>query len=411
MSDEIRIFLSYAREDKEQVESLYQRLSDAGLTPWMDTKDILPGEKWPSAIERAIQGADFFIACLSTRSFDKRGFIQKEIRRALDAWQEKLGEDIYLIPARLENCPVPEALQEFQWVNLFEEDSWEKLLRAIREGVKRQGRSVPPLPKDGPVVPFQESSFQPDILLDPDQPLQARLAAIQQIDTTDPKNVETLCQVVQDQQAPETLRRFAILQLGDSKDETGRQALEHIWREPSNSTELLEIAAWVLATRGELAILGPMIHSMNKTRQTTARDILNTISTTEPAAIHLLMPKLDEGKVLEQLEALECLLERRDPGIARCLIDLMADSGRPARVRQAAALALSELHLVGLSRSMAVAGLVNVVEKASDLTVRQAALSSLIALREMDKVASLDLKDEALVATQARVLGKSPKAN
>ena len=138
-----QIFLSYAREDKEKVENLYQKLSDAGFKPWMDKKDILPGEVWKSSIRRAIQCSDFFLACLSANSVSKRGFLQKEIKDALDIWQEKLEDDIYLIPVRLEDCRVLDSLRKFQWVNLFEEDGWTRLVKAIRVGMERLDMARP----------------------------------------------------------------------------------------------------------------------------------------------------------------------------------------------------------------------------------------------------------------------------
>jgi serine/threonine protein kinase len=149
-----QIFLSYAREDREKVEKLYQDLSDAGFKPWMDKKDILPGEDWKFCIQKAIQRSDFFLVCLSANSVSRRGFLQKEIRDALDIWQEKLESDIYLIPARLEDCEVPESLRRFQWVNLFEEDGWTRLVEAIQEGMKRQGEAIkPPVQKSIPSEP------------------------------------------------------------------------------------------------------------------------------------------------------------------------------------------------------------------------------------------------------------------
>jgi tetratricopeptide (TPR) repeat protein len=133
-----QIFLCYAQEDEEKVESLYKKLLDADFKPWMAKKDILPGETWESSIPRAIRRCDFFMACLSTHSVTKRGFLQKEIRYALDMWKEKLEDDIYLIPVRLEDCTVPEKLCAFQWVNLFEDDDWARLLRAIQVGIERR---------------------------------------------------------------------------------------------------------------------------------------------------------------------------------------------------------------------------------------------------------------------------------
>ena len=138
----VHIFLSYAREDEEEVENLYQKLSDARFKPWMDKKDILPGERWKTSIQKAVRRSDFFLVCLSANSIDKRGWIQREIKQALDIWQEKLDSDIYLIPLRLEDCDVPKSLSDFQWVNLFEEDGWTRLVKAIRVGMERRTEST-----------------------------------------------------------------------------------------------------------------------------------------------------------------------------------------------------------------------------------------------------------------------------
>jgi hypothetical protein len=104
----------------------------------MDEKDIHPGEKWESAIQSAIRHSDFVLVCLSANSINKRGFIQKEIKYALDIWQEKLEIDIFLIPIRLEDCEVPISLHSFQWLDLFEENGWKSLFEAIQEGMKRR---------------------------------------------------------------------------------------------------------------------------------------------------------------------------------------------------------------------------------------------------------------------------------
>ena len=135
----VRIFISYAREDKQKAEDLYQRLAEEGFEPWIDTKNILGGERWESSIERAIKTSDFFIGCLSTNSVSKRGFLQKEIKTALDVWKQKLDSDIFLIPVRLEECDVPESLRTLHWLDLFASDGWDKLRRAIQIGIQRRG--------------------------------------------------------------------------------------------------------------------------------------------------------------------------------------------------------------------------------------------------------------------------------
>jgi len=156
-----QIFLSYAREDEEKVKELYQKLSDVEFKPWMDKKDILPGEKWGLVIQQAIRDSDFFLVCLSANSVSKRGWVQREMKQALDIWQEKLDSDIYLIPVRLEDCEAPESLRDFQWVNLFEEDGWTRLVKAIQVGMERQAKVIKPVVQEpAPFEPF--TSIRPD---------------------------------------------------------------------------------------------------------------------------------------------------------------------------------------------------------------------------------------------------------
>ena len=156
----IRIFLSYAREDQETVEILYQKLVSAGFKPWMDRMDILPGEVWMESIRSAIEQSDFFLACLSSNSVNKRGVLQKEIRSALDIWQGMLDSDIYFIPVRLDNCAVPNGMARFQWVDLFKSDGFARLERSLREGMER--RNVIPPAVHPPVAEAKERDPKPN---------------------------------------------------------------------------------------------------------------------------------------------------------------------------------------------------------------------------------------------------------
>jgi formylglycine-generating enzyme required for sulfatase activity len=86
---------------------------------------------WDLEIRRAIRGSKFFLACLSKESIDKRGYVQKELKMALDVLDEMPEGKIYLIPVRLEACRVPERLRSRQWVDLFTPRGFEKLRRAL----------------------------------------------------------------------------------------------------------------------------------------------------------------------------------------------------------------------------------------------------------------------------------------
>jgi hypothetical protein len=84
------------------------------------------------AIRRAVKQSDIVLVCLSKSSITKEGFVQKEIKIALDIADEKPEDTIYIIPARLVDCTLPDRLSQWQCVDLFRENGYDRLVKAIR---------------------------------------------------------------------------------------------------------------------------------------------------------------------------------------------------------------------------------------------------------------------------------------
>ena len=124
---------------KDAVRRLHASLLRDGLRPWLDAVDISPGVEWKIEIERAVRASDVVLVCLSRSSVSKTGFVQKEIAFALDAADERPEGTVYIVPARLETCDAPQRLSKWQWVYLFEQDGYPRLLRALT--AQRQHRS------------------------------------------------------------------------------------------------------------------------------------------------------------------------------------------------------------------------------------------------------------------------------
>ena len=113
-------FLSYAHDDSSMARKLYDELTKAGALVWFDEESIHPGEKWEPAIRKGIRESRFFVALMSSKSISKKGYVQREIREALNVLDEYPDDDIYLIPVRLDECiPSHDKLRELNWVNLF----------------------------------------------------------------------------------------------------------------------------------------------------------------------------------------------------------------------------------------------------------------------------------------------------
>jgi hypothetical protein len=156
-----RIFLCHATEDKAQVHEVYHRLRGIdGFEPWLDEEDLLPGQNWTREIPRVLQKSDFILIFLSRNSVAKRGYVQREMKLALDALQELPEGTIHTIPVRIDDCDVPEDFQSYQWANLFAPNGFDHIVRAIRtELAKRSGPTPPsslqPFPRPIDAAPQQ----------------------------------------------------------------------------------------------------------------------------------------------------------------------------------------------------------------------------------------------------------------
>jgi hypothetical protein len=111
--------------------ALYARLKREGVDVWLDKEKLLPGQDWKLEIEKVVNESDVVIVCLS-KQFNQEGFRQKEVRWALDKAMEKPEGEIFIIPARLEECEILKSLSRWHWVDLFAEDGYEMLMRALR---------------------------------------------------------------------------------------------------------------------------------------------------------------------------------------------------------------------------------------------------------------------------------------
>ena len=152
----LKVFLCHAHSDRDKVRAIYSRLRREGVDAWLDKEKLLPGSDWEYEIRKAVHEADVVVVCLSNQ-FNQAGFRQKEVRLALDTAMEKPEGEIFMIPARLEQCDTLESLRKWHWVDLFEDDGYQGLLRALRARantidatlrVRRSGQSISSLGKN-----------------------------------------------------------------------------------------------------------------------------------------------------------------------------------------------------------------------------------------------------------------------
>jgi hypothetical protein len=132
-SKQLQVFLLYARQDEQVVHRVYRRLAKEGADVWLDREKLLPGQDWVYEIHKAIGRSDLVIVCLSKQFNRQGGYRHEELRIALAKANSLPEGQTFLIPARLEECDLPESVRKWQCVDLFAEDGYKILAQVLKK--------------------------------------------------------------------------------------------------------------------------------------------------------------------------------------------------------------------------------------------------------------------------------------
>jgi hypothetical protein len=144
-------FLSYVREDADEVEKLVSVLRGASIPVWKDTENLWPGVDWQQKIREAIEdGSLAFIACFSTSSVQKtKSYMNAELNLAVDQIRLMKPGQVWLLPVRLDDCELPNfdigsnrTLNTLQRIDLFGPNREANLGRLISAVMKIFGTST-----------------------------------------------------------------------------------------------------------------------------------------------------------------------------------------------------------------------------------------------------------------------------
>jgi TIR domain len=144
-------FVSYVREDTDEVGKLVSVLQAASIPVWKDTENLWPGEDWQQKIRDAVEdGSLVFIACFSTNSVQKaKTYMNAELRLAIDQIRLMKPGQVWLLPVRLDACDLPDfdlgnnrTLNSLQRIDLFGPNRDENLDRLISVVMKIFGTST-----------------------------------------------------------------------------------------------------------------------------------------------------------------------------------------------------------------------------------------------------------------------------
>jgi formylglycine-generating enzyme required for sulfatase activity len=180
----LSVFLCHSSNDKPIVRELYQRLNTEGwVDPWLDEEKLLPGQDWDLEIEKAVEAADAVVICLSNNSVTKEGYIQREMRFVLRIADFKPEGTVFVIPVRLDDCPMPRRLSMWQYVDYFPESrknwAYQRILTSLSVRAEKLRISVTtttrkkieqkPVEKGAEILPEQEKAALESVVAIPQQ--------------------------------------------------------------------------------------------------------------------------------------------------------------------------------------------------------------------------------------------------
>ena len=107
----MRIFLSYASEDRARIEPIRYALAEQGHDVFYDREDLMPGEAFDTRIRAAIERADLFVCFLSPYTVDAGSYTLSELAVAERMWPRADGRVLPVILADVPRQDIPAYLR------------------------------------------------------------------------------------------------------------------------------------------------------------------------------------------------------------------------------------------------------------------------------------------------------------
>ncbi len=157
-----RVFISYARQNRADVDQLAGHLDVLGCDVWID-KSLHGGQDWWEEILRQIAGCDTFVAIISHEALNSTA-----CRRELE-WAEKLGKPV--LPVAVQPVPkaLPARLVRLQIIDYSSPTERDRAALALAGGLATLPMS-PPLPDPMPQPPAAPLSYLTDLIDQATQP-------------------------------------------------------------------------------------------------------------------------------------------------------------------------------------------------------------------------------------------------
>ncbi len=123
----MKIFISYAHQDKAFANRLAESLKAANYEPWIDTQSIKVGENFIEKTDQALSESEYIVAVLS-ESYRAQQALSAFAMKEVTANRNKI------LPALLEDCEIPVFLQDRLYADFRKsfDEGFNQLLAALK---------------------------------------------------------------------------------------------------------------------------------------------------------------------------------------------------------------------------------------------------------------------------------------
>lgn len=144
------VFISYVRENSDEVDRICKEFRKEGISYWIDREDIEPGKLWKTAIKDAINNGAYFLACFSKEYAERtETHMNEEILVAIEILRKKSFNSGWFIPIKLSECEIPAidigvgyTLQDIHHLKFYE--NWDTGMERLVDIIKREEESKQP---------------------------------------------------------------------------------------------------------------------------------------------------------------------------------------------------------------------------------------------------------------------------
>ena len=153
----VEYFFSYSRKDADFAKKLATDLKKAGADVWLDQLDIIPGNAWDDAIQKALNEAHGVLAILSDTST-----VSKNV---MDEVSYAISQGKRIIPLIIEDCAVPFRLARLQHIDFTDDydSAFQNLLKTLHSS-ETADTNLPAGAKISPASSFKEKYRVPVII-------------------------------------------------------------------------------------------------------------------------------------------------------------------------------------------------------------------------------------------------------